>query len=322
MKTKLTLVFIFIIVLAACKANTEVSDFLPVTAIGVDYKNGEYYVTVIATEYDEKKDMVFCLSAVGADIGAAVKRLNEEADGELHFKQSSMLVLGSECANNEAERVIGYFQQRLNIYSPGMAVYVCEGAAAALISEISNGAQEDLESCLATTGVNPSKLYAVKITEHGAEDFVFKLQYDSVKNKIVIGNVVCFTPGGTIVTDNDISLGIAVLGGKYDYINSPAAAGGAYIEKITVDILVDGALVNIYVTGQTTGKNIETINDYVEATIAKAYRFCSKTIEVDYFNYYNLLSQERLIFSLSAADQNEIKNTECRVMCNIINKRE
>lgn len=322
MKTKLALVLVCVIVLTACKANTEVSDFLPVAAIGVDYKNGEYSVTVLATNYDEKNDLVFCLSAIGPDIGAAIQRINEDVDGELHFKQSSMLVLGSECANNQPELVIGYFQQHLNIYSPVMAVYVCEGAAAPLLSEISIGAKEDIESCLATTGLNPAKLYAVKITEHGAEDFVFKLQYDSVKKKIIIGNVVCFTPGGTIVTDNDLSLGIAVLGGKCDYIISPNAAGGVYIEKISVDIMVDGALVNIYVTGQTTGKNIEAINDYFEATITKAYRFCSKSIEADYFNYYNMLSRRNLSLSLSAAERNEIKYTECRVMCNIISKEE
>ena len=101
------------------KAGTELSDLMIIQGIGVDYKNGQYTVTVEILNNEQSgspsgdassdnKTKIY--NAQGESVGGALMKLTTKSGNKPFYAHNRVIVLGEGVINKDLEDVIDFFE--------------------------------------------------------------------------------------------------------------------------------------------------------------------------------------------------------------------
>lgn len=323
MKAKIISIIAAVIMLTSCGMG-EITELLPVAAVGVDLSGEMFSATAVIIRYGEERDRYLCISERGATLEEALKKLEKTAEGHLYYKQCELLVLGKKCAELAGRNTLASFRDLYNVFSPNMGVLVAADFAEGLLSLSASQANANGELSIKYNGISKSPLYSIKLGQAQIEDFLFITEADTKGGGISVGGIVCFSAGGMIELYNKrLSDGIAILGGKLNeisgYISSEKGAQFFTAEKLKVNMKAAGRNIAIEIYGTTDSAETQKINEYVGKTVSDAYSFCTNILAVDYFNYYNMLAADSADYAAKALKSGAILDSKYTVAVNIQN---
>lgn len=118
---KIIILFITIFLLTGCYDNIELDDLAIITAVGIDYKDDNYYLTYeilsdIKTE-DNTPLLSYTTSSSGKTISEAFVNTNYLVNKKAYFAHLKIIVLSEEIINNHFEKIIDYILRDTNIRS-------------------------------------------------------------------------------------------------------------------------------------------------------------------------------------------------------------
>lgn len=107
---KKILLILIVLLLSGCSNYNEMSDLGTITGLGIDYKDGNFYISASMINFKDNKESVISLKSHNTSINTALNDLSLISSKNIYLEHLMVVVISEEVYKNHLKNVIDFFK--------------------------------------------------------------------------------------------------------------------------------------------------------------------------------------------------------------------
>lgn len=188
---KKVILLLIILLTSGCYNQEEINDLAIVNAIGIDYIDNEFKVSVSIINFKDEKENTIVLSSNGKTVESALNKLNDSFDRRIYIDQLKLLLINKEALKLKPVESINYL---VNYPSAGISF---------LVSSVEDNTESILK-IITTNSLSVTTIIDILNNSELYGSFHSKVTFDMFLNSVISNNTSIILP---VLEINDKNIG-------------------------------------------------------------------------------------------------------------------